>query len=137
MRVPASPKTNLFIAFMHAYLQKTRIKNCLVSLFEWSKWNNGDFMPCFFLVLCIKAFFIIFFPVEIFMSNNAVWTSPSGQYLVYATFNDTRVGEASYTWYADDLPYPKLRTLKYPKVGTILVGISPTRECKNENGYRF
>ncbi len=70
-----------------------------------------------FRVFMYLIFSILFIPVEIFMSNNAVWTSPSGQYLVYATFNDSRVGEASYTWYADDLPYPKLRTLKYPKVG--------------------
>ncbi|CAL8070492.1 unnamed protein product [Orchesella dallaii] len=58
------------------------------------------------------------YEAEVLHSDNAIWISPNGQYLVYASFNDTPVGEASYTWYADELPYPKLRTLRFPKAGT-------------------
>jgi hypothetical protein len=53
---------------------------------------------------------------EILKSNSAMWMSSDGQYLVYASFNDSLVGENSYHWYGDNLAYPKLRTLRYPKV---------------------
>ncbi|XP_049834245.1 inactive dipeptidyl peptidase 10-like isoform X2 [Schistocerca gregaria] len=59
---------------------------------------------------------------EILKSSGAMWFSPDGRYLLYATFNDTRVGELRYPWYGtaqkDRPQYPQLRTLRYPKVGT-------------------
>ncbi|XP_052133194.1 inactive dipeptidyl peptidase 10-like, partial [Frankliniella occidentalis] len=61
------------------------------------------------------------YEVEILQSNRAIWISPDAKYLLFASFNDTRVGELKYPWYGglqDGLKYPKIRTLRYPKAGT-------------------
>ncbi|CAG7717855.1 unnamed protein product [Allacma fusca] len=55
---------------------------------------------------------------EILKSKSALWPSPNGQRLLYGSFNDSRVGEAVFSWYADAKPYPNLKTLRYPKTGT-------------------
>ncbi|KAK3914477.1 Inactive dipeptidyl peptidase 10 [Frankliniella fusca] len=58
------------------------------------------------------------YEVEILRSNRAVWISPDSTYLLFASFNDTRVGELKYPWYGglqEGLKYPKIRTLRYPK----------------------
>ncbi|XP_035703535.1 inactive dipeptidyl peptidase 10 isoform X2 [Folsomia candida] len=57
------------------------------------------------------------YEAEILKSNAAIWMS-GGQYFIYASFNDSKVGVQSYHWYGDNLSYPKLRTLRYPKAGT-------------------
>ncbi|CAG7824881.1 unnamed protein product, partial [Allacma fusca] len=56
---------------------------------------------------------------EILTSRSALWPSPSGERLLFCTFNDTGVGESVFSWYADeDQPYPHLKRLRYPKTGT-------------------
>ncbi|XP_063230556.1 inactive dipeptidyl peptidase 10-like [Bacillus rossius redtenbacheri] len=54
---------------------------------------------------------------EILRSGGALWFSPDGQYLLFASFNDSAVGELRYPWYGG-LKYPAVRTLRYPKAGT-------------------
>lgn len=54
-------------------------------------------------------------------SHRAIWLSPDSKYLLFASFNDTRVGELKYPWYGSlqgGLKYPQVRTLRYPKAGT-------------------
>ncbi|RVE53280.1 hypothetical protein evm_002113 [Chilo suppressalis] len=55
-------------------------------------------------------------------TGQATWFSPDGNYLAFASFNDTEVGTYSYYYYEDksdpDDLYPELVNLKYPKVGT-------------------
>ena len=61
---------------------------------------------------------------EILTSNKALWFSPGGGSVVYATFDDTDVGEISFSEFGGDdsehdpPPYPKVHTLRYPKAGT-------------------
>jgi dipeptidyl aminopeptidase/acylaminoacyl peptidase len=58
---------------------------------------------------------------EILKSPNALWFSPDAQFLLYACFNDSQVGELKYPWYGriqERLRYPQIRMLRYPKVGT-------------------
>ncbi|XP_050425787.1 LOW QUALITY PROTEIN: dipeptidyl aminopeptidase-like protein 6 [Adelges cooleyi] len=63
---------------------------------------------------------------EILKSRKAMWTSsPSNPkiMLLYATFDDTDVGEYKFpmylnTGFADRHPYPVIRSLRYPKAGT-------------------
>ncbi|KAJ1527285.1 hypothetical protein ONE63_008805 [Megalurothrips usitatus] len=61
------------------------------------------------------------YEVEILRSPRAVWLSPDSKYLLFASFNDSRVGELKYPWYGslqEGTRYPKIRTLRYPKAGT-------------------
>jgi len=56
---------------------------------------------------------------EILKSPNALWFSPDAQFLLYACFNDSQVGELNYPWYGriqERLRYPQIRMLRYPKV---------------------
>ncbi|KDR11620.1 Inactive dipeptidyl peptidase 10, partial [Zootermopsis nevadensis] len=58
---------------------------------------------------------------EILKSPNALWFSPDAQFLLYACFNDSLVGELKYPWYGriqERLRYPQIRMLRYPKAGT-------------------
>ncbi|XP_059485201.1 inactive dipeptidyl peptidase 10-like isoform X3 [Neocloeon triangulifer] len=58
---------------------------------------------------------------EILKSARAFWFSKDGAMLLFATFNDTAVGEMQFSWYgglAEKLPYPKMKSLRYPKAGT-------------------
>jgi len=70
---------------------------------------------------------------EILTSNSAIWfssTVSSNSKMVYGTFDDTEVGQVNYNEYGgsefpegkrdlrDPPPYPELRSLRYPKVGT-------------------
>ncbi|XP_055931792.1 inactive dipeptidyl peptidase 10-like isoform X2 [Argiope bruennichi] len=59
---------------------------------------------------------------EILKSNNAIWWSPDGNFLCYATINDTKVGTFYYNWYGsaafnESHVYPELFQLRYPKPG--------------------
>nr|CAD7432611.1 unnamed protein product [Timema monikensis] len=57
-------------------------------------------------------------PEEILKSSSALWFSPDGQYLLFASFNDTLVGELKYPWYGSlevRLRYPQIRSIRYPK----------------------
>jgi hypothetical protein len=56
---------------------------------------------------------------EILSSPNGLWFSPDAQFLLFAAFNDSLVGELKYPWYGriqERLRYPQIRMLRYPKV---------------------
>ena len=58
---------------------------------------------------------------DILKRSNAIWPSPDGNKLVYATFNDTEVQQVRWKVYEDTSdgnldPYPKEKTMYYPKV---------------------
>ncbi|KAG1652987.1 Inactive dipeptidyl peptidase 10 [Nymphon striatum] len=57
---------------------------------------------------------------EILTGNEAVWWSPNGDRICYATFDDTKVKSISYPFYGKisdaEHPYPRLFSVKYPKV---------------------
>ncbi|KAF4520671.1 hypothetical protein B566_EDAN006347 [Ephemera danica] len=56
---------------------------------------------------------------EILHGPRALWFSPDGSSLAYASFNDSQVGELQYSWYGSldaRLAYPETRSLRYPKV---------------------
>ncbi|CAK1549747.1 unnamed protein product [Leptosia nina] len=59
---------------------------------------------------------------DVMYTGQATWFSPDGNYLAFASFNDTLVGTYSYYYYEDksdpDDLYPELIDLKYPKAGT-------------------
>lgn len=60
---------------------------------------------------------------EVLKSNSALQVSPDGKYLLFATFNDTEVKDATYSIYGKpgelDSQYPSIIKLKYPKVSLI------------------
>lgn len=60
---------------------------------------------------------------EILSKNNAVWWSPDGLKLCYASFDDTAVDEVQYLLY-DDISNASITTLKYPKVGIYVYVLS-------------
>ncbi len=58
-----------------------------------------------------------------------MWPSPDGRRLVYATFNDSEVGQIRWTSFSaaanedreNSSPYPRLETMRYPKVRAMLL----------------
>ncbi|NXE81899.1 DPP4 peptidase, partial [Cochlearius cochlearius] len=55
---------------------------------------------------------------EMFGTHSALWWSPNGNFVAYATFNDTEVPVIEYSFYSDDtLQYPKTIRIPYPKAG--------------------
>ncbi|XP_054706739.1 inactive dipeptidyl peptidase 10-like [Uloborus diversus] len=58
---------------------------------------------------------------EILKSNSALWFSPDGSSLCFATFNDSKVGSYYYNWYGNhndsNNVLAQLRSLRYPKAG--------------------
>ncbi|XP_058063237.1 inactive dipeptidyl peptidase 10 [Anopheles bellator] len=44
--------------------------------------------------------------------------SPDGQYLSFLSFNVTQVQRYQYLWYGDGQQYPKMRSIRYPKVNS-------------------
>ena len=63
----------------------------------------------------------LIFSEDILKSDNAIWISPDGQKIVYATFNDSRVQSVQWKIYGDGRdanvnPYPKEAFMRYPKV---------------------
>ncbi|KYN10654.1 Venom dipeptidyl peptidase 4 [Trachymyrmex cornetzi] len=59
---------------------------------------------------------------EVFGSATAMWFSPDGQHLAFATFNDTAVKDMAYFHYGTpgslEDQYPTEVKIKYPKAGT-------------------
>lgn len=52
-----------------------------------------------------------------FGTNYALWWSPNGKFLAYASFNDTEVPVIEYSVYSEEtLQYPKTIKIPYPKV---------------------
>lgn len=63
---------------------------------------------------------------ELLPTDHALWFSPDGMNLLYLSFNDTLVEDYKYPWYDSKNPhekYPKIKTVKYPQVGLMLVGV--------------
>lgn len=58
---------------------------------------------------------------KILQTNNAIWFSPQGNKLAYASFDDTKVASIEYPIYGlyDDPNniYPETASVKYPKAG--------------------
>ncbi|NXU56328.1 DPP4 peptidase, partial [Turnix velox] len=55
---------------------------------------------------------------EMFGTHSALWWSPNGDFVAYATFNDTEVPLIEYSFYSEDtLQYPKTVRIPYPKAG--------------------
>lgn len=60
---------------------------------------------------------------EILNTNSALWFSPDGTKLAYASLNDTLVGTVPVPHYGAHQQYPTMYDLRYPKVSRCL---SPT-----------
>jgi hypothetical protein len=58
------------------------------------------------------------FTEEILHSTEAVWMPKDSHVLLYASFNDSQVGEMRTSWYGNinKALYPDIRSLRYPKV---------------------
>ncbi|KAK8387346.1 hypothetical protein O3P69_018133 [Scylla paramamosain] len=54
---------------------------------------------------------------EILGRNNAVWPSPTGEYLIAASFNESGVRELPVLVYSENV-YPTIHNLRYPTVNT-------------------
>lgn len=54
---------------------------------------------------------------EILGTNSAVWFSPDGRMLAYASINDTLVDMVHIPQYGPELQYSLVHWLRYPKVG--------------------
>jgi len=70
-----------------------------------------------------------FFPEDILRRDNAIWISPNGESIVYATFNDSLVQEVRWKIYGNPSdaiidPYPKETKMRYPKVRKNLLWLS-------------
>lgn len=57
---------------------------------------------------------------EIFGGDTALWWSPNGEYITFLKINETEVSEFPISYYVqdEDIIYPEIRKLKYPKSGT-------------------
>ncbi|XP_015186245.1 PREDICTED: inactive dipeptidyl peptidase 10 isoform X2 [Polistes dominula] len=57
---------------------------------------------------------------EILHSAEAIWMSPDGHMMLYASFNDSLVEEMHIPWFGEENSslYPDIRSLRYPKPGT-------------------
>ena len=69
--------------------------------------------------------YFLLFSEDILKRADAIWPSPDGNKLVYATFNDTEVQQVRWKVYEDTSdgnldPYPKEKTMYYPKVSISL-----------------
>ncbi|KAG7188926.1 hypothetical protein KM043_008527 [Ampulex compressa] len=57
---------------------------------------------------------------EVLRSAKAIWMSPDGHMMLYASFNDSLVEEMHISWFGEGNKalYPDIRSLRYPKPGT-------------------
>ena len=85
---------------------------------DWIYEGNNDmiidFSNTFIELKCINDV-----TEDILKSDNAIWISPDGQKIVYATFNDSGVQQVQWKIYGDGRdvnPYPKEAFMRYPKV---------------------
>ncbi|XP_075238106.1 dipeptidyl peptidase 4-like [Lycorma delicatula] len=56
---------------------------------------------------------------ELIKSSTAIWFSNDAQLLLYASFNDSMVGQIKYPVYGPKTLYPTVNTIRYPKPGTM------------------
>lgn len=64
---------------------------------------------------------VIFISEDILRSDNAIWISPDGKKVVYATFNDSKVTNVKWKMFGNGMdasvnPYPREAFMRYPKV---------------------
>lgn len=63
------------------------------------------------------------YETEVLRLERALWYSPDGQTLMFATYNASAVPSYQYLWYGLDDPqppaYPQMRSIRYPKVSEI------------------
>ena len=72
----------------------------------------------------LNKIFFFTFSEDILKSDNAIWISPDGKKIVYATFNDSQVQSVQWKLYGDGRdanvnPYPTEAFMRYPKVCTL------------------
>lgn len=62
----------------------------------------------------------VIFAEEVLSTNNAIWLSKSGQRMVYASFDDSKVDTMKYSIYgvpgSTQFQYPITNQIRYPKV---------------------
>lgn len=63
----------------------------------------------------------LLFIEEILHNREAIWMSPDGHMMLYASFNDSLVEEMHISWFGEGNKalYPDIRSLRYPKVRNI------------------
>ena len=62
---------------------------------------------------------------DILRSDNAIWISPDGKKVVYATFNDSKVTNVKWKMFGNGMdasvnPYPREAFMRYPKVRILI-----------------
>lgn len=77
---------------------------------------------------------------EVLSSEIAMWYSPDGRYLAYASFNDTQVKDITFPHYGApgslEDQYPTNVKIKYPKVPKASLNLHiQYKFTKNENNY--
>ena len=85
------------------------------------------------IVCCLNA-------EEMLSTNFALWWSPDGTRILYASFNDTLVGPFSFPKYGsleEQLQYTEIESIFYPKVSCLKMflgccGINGLTQCKVE-----
>ena len=62
---------------------------------------------------------------DIFASSEALWPSPDGSHIIFATFNDSKVRTLSFPWFGVSSlssssntfgSFPDFKTVRYPTV---------------------
>ncbi|XP_055628528.1 inactive dipeptidyl peptidase 10 isoform X2 [Toxorhynchites rutilus septentrionalis] len=72
---------------------------------------------------------------EIFTTLEAMWFSEDGTHMMYASFNDTRVGHMTFPWFASNTilaagrgdsrtPFPISKQIRYPTAGSIIPDVT-------------
>lgn len=65
------------------------------------------------------------FAEEVFASNKAFWFSPKGNFLAFASFNDTSVRSVDIPYYGPpghpETQYPAHHIVRYPKVSIFVI----------------
>ncbi len=129
LRPPRSREKRLFCAFGDQEIKSAaaqRWKNRKKTFFFCKRKEKDEI-----IIPALKKLFSLSASLEdILKADNAIWPSPDGTKIVFATFDDTRVENATWTTFenededANDLfsqIYPEVQTLKYPRAG----GINP------------
>ena len=97
------------IAFIHGLWAFIPMRCKMITYFNLTSYVQTDLN--FF---CISE--------DILRQDNAIWISPDGKKVVYATFNDSQVQSVRWKIYGNGYdasvnPYPKEAFMRYPKVG--------------------
>lgn len=82
-----------------------------------------------FIPYALPIFGVELFAEEIFAKPEAIWTSDDGARILFASFNDTLVGQLTYPWFDSssltsarspdtEFSFPEMRSIRYPTPGT-------------------